>query len=358
MDRLRKQETLPALPKLDAYETKSPNSWNVSRTEAENWRERLRFLADCIPETRQSVKNDSNFGATRPLTQEEFQRRKLEQILTNAEDSRAVRENSVASWTREETKRNIERLQEFHEAGADSPKRNRVHSVAALASQSKLPSFEVMNAISQKEDISSQQGPHLSLETAQKTSSFSIPQAVERSGKLYDNSILCSYTSAMSAGQRNDSNSYKTSSSEENFLSNRQLPWNEFVHTKNYDCIEPLLGVVLSDEQKRFVVDNAYNTSVSSPVYEEPHPLVTLRSTEGLTQEQKQLRRILKNRWSAKMSRMKRNEQIRRLEFKANEQERVIRELLEERASLKNEIELLKRQAEKQQLDPVCGSSQ
>jgi uncharacterized coiled-coil protein SlyX len=58
------------------------------------------------------------------------------------------------------------------------------------------------------------------------------------------------------------------------------------------------------------------------------------------------------------MSRMKRNEQIRRLEFKANEQERVIRELLEERASLKNEIELLKRQAEKQQLDPVCGSSQ
>ncbi|EME30240.1 hypothetical protein Gasu2_27120 [Galdieria sulphuraria] len=362
MDVLRKQEILPQLPKLDKYERKSScgNTWQGSLSETESWREKLRYLTDYRLE-RGRFDKDTDFLSTFQPKQNEVQRNNISFEFDSDKSSRKtdfpgiLTERPVLLRTNQEPDVYGARLRELSAANAEG-ERNVFHEDKTSSSQSKLPSFEIFSAIGQKEDIPGYQGGCLRGETVLKTAAVASPQIADRNSRVsfHDGGILQPINSPTGFSQpRNDNNSYKTSSSEENLYSIRQLPWSEYARTRNYDCVEPSLGVSISDEQRRFG-ENALCMSVSQPMYEEPHPLVTLRSTEGLTQEQKQLRRILKNRWSAKMSRMKRNEQIRRLEFKSSEQEKIIRELLEERDSLKNEISLLKKQVEQQQSENVA----
>ncbi|GJQ09844.1 hypothetical protein GpartN1_g1635.t1 [Galdieria partita] len=365
MDVLRKQEILPQLPKLDKYETKSccRDTWQASLTETENWRERLSLLADATSKEGLSLEKDKNFFST--LTHNGLQGNcisaelKLATTPQQTDFSRILSEHSFLPWRNKEPGREMLVTETEEGKIRNSKERNILYEDKDWQSYSKLPSFEILSAIGQKEDSTDYQGRCSFGEAVTRTPAASSSQVVERNNRVtfHDSSILHSINSPIGLGQpRNDNNSCRTSSSDENLYSIRQLPWNESARTRNYDCVEPYLGVSIYDEQRRFG-ENPYSMSTSPSVYEEPHPLVTLRSTEGLTQEQKQLRRILKNRWSAKMSRMKRNEQIRRLEFKSSEQEKIIRELLEERDSLKNEISLLKKQMEQQQNEHVSGSS-
>lgn len=196
MDVIRKQEVLPALPKLDSFEPKlfCDRTRHSSVSGTESWRENLRYLADSIPDRGKLSHRDSNVLLNRQGTQNLSQRssisseHKMEELSRNIDLSRVLSEHSVSPWS----KANIDCMHDVHPTDKDGErrgngsKRNIVHEDSELSFPSKLPSFQTLNAIGgQKEEILSHQGRCFAPEAATKTAGICSPPTVDRNGKYY-----------------------------------------------------------------------------------------------------------------------------------------------------------------------------